>query len=61
MPIINIEGPQIDLDTKRTLAQELTDAACKAYGLPRETIIVLIRENEPDKVSVGGELICDRS
>lgn len=60
MPIISIEGPKIDLDTKRTLSKELTDAACKAYGLPRQTIIVLISENDPDNVSVGGELICDR-
>ena len=60
MPNICIEGPAIDVDTKRTLVQEFTDAAVKAYGLPREVIVVLIKENAPENVGVGGELIIDR-
>lgn len=60
MPHINIEGPAIDLDTKRVLAEELTIAAGKAYGLPKETIVVIIKENQPENVSVAGQLICDR-
>jgi 4-oxalocrotonate tautomerase len=60
MPIITIEGPQIeDIDTRRALVRELTDAAARAYGLPREKMIVLIRENTPEQVAVGGELIAD--
>jgi len=61
MPNINIEGPVIeDVNTKRTLVQELTDAATKAYDLPQEAIIVLIKENPPENVGVGGKLIIDR-
>ena len=60
MPIITIEGPEIkDLDTRRALVRELTDAAAKAYDLPREKMIVLIRESTPDQVAVGGELLAD--
>jgi len=60
MPIITIEGPEIkDLDTRRALVRELTDAAAKAYDLPREKMIVLIRESTPDQVAVGGELLVD--
>ena len=60
MPIITLEGPEIkDGDTRRTLVRELTDAAARAYGLPREKMIVLIRENKPDQVAVGGELLVD--
>lgn len=60
MPMITIEGPEIkDLDTRRVLVRELTDAAARAYGLPRDKMIVLIRENTPEQVAVGGELIAD--
>jgi len=61
MPNISIEGPVIeDVDKKRTLVQELTDAATKAYGLPQETIVVVIKENTPENVGVVGKLIIDR-
>jgi 4-oxalocrotonate tautomerase len=60
MPIITIEGPEIkDLDTRRALVRELTDAAAKAYGLSREKMIVLIRESTPERVAVGGQLLVD--
>lgn len=61
MPNITIEGPPIkELDTKRIFAKELTEAAVRAYGLPKEIIVVLIKENPPENVSVGGQLIIDR-
>ena len=62
MPIITIEGPPItNIDTRRTLTESLTRSAAEAYGMPKEKIIVLIRENRPDQVAVGGELISDRT
>ena len=61
MPNICIEGPIIkDLEKKRVLVEQLTDAAVKAYGLSREAIVVLIKENPPENVGVGGKLIIDR-
>ncbi|MCD6384410.1 tautomerase family protein [Candidatus Sumerlaeota bacterium] len=61
MPNIIIEGPPIqDLNKKRQLVRELTDTAVKVFGLPKETIVVLIKENAPENVGVGGELIIDR-
>ncbi len=61
MPSITIEGPKInDIEKKRSLVKELTGAAVKAYGLPAQVIVVLIKENLPDNVSVGGQLISDR-
>jgi 4-oxalocrotonate tautomerase len=38
----------------------MTDAATKAYGLPQETIVVVIKENPPENVGVGGKLLSDR-
>jgi len=61
MPIITVEGPEIkDMEKKRALAEALTDAATNAYGLPRKAMVVLIKENSPENVSVGGHLIVDR-
>ena len=61
MPNISLEGPAIkDVDKKRTLVREITDAATKAYGLPEETIVVVIKENSPENVGVAGKLIIDR-
>lgn len=62
MPIISIEGPPIpDITVRRTLVKELTASAARAYGMPEEKIIVLIRENSPEQVAVAGELIADRT
>lgn len=61
MPNIRIEGPAIkDIDKKRILVHEMTAAATKAYGLPEETITVVIKENSPENVGVAGKLIIDR-
>ena len=61
MPSIIIEGPPIkELDSKRELVKDMTSAAAKAYGLPEEVMIVLIKENTSDNVGVGGQLLCDR-
>ncbi|MHB8779808.1 MAG: tautomerase family protein [Candidatus Geothermincolia bacterium] len=60
MPVAQVDGRAIDLETKRRLAKEITDAMERAYGLPRDTYVVFIRENTPDCVGVGGELACDR-
>ena len=61
MPGITIEGPKInDIMLKRNLVKELTDAAINAYGLPKEIIHVLIKENLPENVGVAGQLLSDK-
>ena len=61
MPTLYVEGPRIaDLDKKRELVKGMTDAAVKAYGLPAEAMVVLIRENPPENVGLGGQLLVDR-
>jgi 4-oxalocrotonate tautomerase len=60
MPNVTVEGPVIDgLGAKRTLAKEITDAMAKAYGLPKQAFVVIIKENPPQNVCVAGELLCD--
>jgi 4-oxalocrotonate tautomerase len=62
MPILTLEGPPIaDLKIRRALVAELTSAAAKAYSMPKEKIIILLHENTPEQVAVGGVLIADRT
>lgn len=61
MPNITIEGPILDaLEKKRALVKEITDSVENAYGIPREHIVVTIKEMMPENVGVGGVLIADR-
>ena len=61
MPTISVEGPVIDnIEKKRKFVSRLTDAMEEYYGLPRSAYVVLIRENKPENVSVGGTLVIDR-
>ena len=61
MPNITIEGPEIkNIEAKRTLVKEITDAVEKAYKLPRQAYVVTIKENPPENVGVGGELVLDK-
>ncbi|MHA2037019.1 MAG: 4-oxalocrotonate tautomerase DmpI [Promethearchaeota archaeon] len=61
MPNVIIDGPPIrDLEVKRVLVKEVTDAMEKAYKIPRQAYVVVIKENLAENVGVGGELIIDR-
>ena len=61
MPNVVIDGPKIgDIDVKRTLVKEVTDAMEKAYKIPRQAYVVTVNEHAPENVGVGGELIIDK-
>ncbi len=61
MPNATIEGPKIrDINIKRILVKDVTDALEKAYKLPRTVFTVIIKENPPENVGSGGSLIADR-
>lgn len=61
MPSITIEGPPVEeLDKRRRLAKEITEAMVRFYGLSAEKIHVLIKGNSPENVCAGGQLIIDR-
>ena len=62
MPIIIIEGPPRDEETKRKLVRGLTTDFKEIYGYPEdfEHVTVIIRENSPENVGANGELLIDR-
>jgi 4-oxalocrotonate tautomerase len=60
LPNVTIDGPKIDnLEIKRVLVKEITDALEKAYKLSRQAYIVIIKENPSENVGVGGKLVMD--
>ena len=60
MPIITLEGPPVeDLDKKRQLIKEVTQAAVKFYDMPTKDIIIFLKPLSPDRVGIGGKLIID--
>jgi len=61
MPNVVIDGPKIeDIQVKRILIKEITNALEKAYKIPREAYSIVIKENSPENVGVGGTLLIDR-
>ncbi len=60
MPIITVEGPKADIDTKRRLVKGLTDVMAETFpNIGREHFIVLYNERSGENVASGGELIVD--
>jgi 4-oxalocrotonate tautomerase len=58
MPLIQIDGPRLDVNKKRDLAKRITEVAMGVYNIPHITVI--IRENSLENVASNGELIIDK-
>lgn len=57
MPFIQVNVlKQPDIEKKKQLVAKLTDAMVEVYGVPREAVIVSIKEDEPENVGFGGVL-----
>jgi 4-oxalocrotonate tautomerase len=48
------------VERKRELARGLTQVASEVYGRSPTHIIVVIQENPPENVAIGGKLVADR-
>ena len=59
MPVIIFEGGKLDLDKKRELIGELTEAAVKVTGIGAPAFTIYIHENEFDNIGVGGRLLTE--
>lgn len=58
MPVIQIDGPPLDIEAKREMVKGITELAADIYGIPH--IVVLIRENKAENVGTNGQLIVDK-
>ncbi|MCG2726152.1 MAG: 4-oxalocrotonate tautomerase family protein [Elusimicrobia bacterium] len=60
MPNATIDGPKIeDVNVKKVLVKEITNAMEKAYKFPRQAYVITINEHKPENVGVGGRLVID--
>jgi 4-oxalocrotonate tautomerase len=61
MPVIQVNAlRQPDVDKKRKLVSRLADLMVELYEVPRESVIVMIKEDELENVGIGGELALDK-
>lgn len=61
MPIITFDAGKLTTEQKRELAQGMTEVATRVLPkIAKESFVVIIRENEPENISVGGQLLSDR-
>jgi 4-oxalocrotonate tautomerase len=60
MPHIVVNGPPLaDLNKRRVLVKGITDVIQNVYEVPRQAIVIVIREDSPSNVSSGGVLLSD--
>ncbi|MGE5575941.1 MAG: 4-oxalocrotonate tautomerase DmpI [Syntrophothermus sp.] len=58
--MIIFDGPQIKKEQKEQLVKEFTATASRITNIPKDAFIVLIKENNPENVGVGGELLANK-
>ncbi|HEY3715026.1 MAG TPA: 4-oxalocrotonate tautomerase DmpI [Jatrophihabitantaceae bacterium] len=59
MPIITVQQGPRDVELKRKLVRNLTDAMVDSYGIPAEAVQVWIHETPPDSWGAAGKLTAD--
>ncbi len=61
MPVIRISGPaNVSKETKKELIEKTSKIVADSYGLPIQTITVIIDETPSDNVGVAGEQLSER-
>ncbi|GFZ30165.1 4-oxalocrotonate tautomerase [Clostridium zeae] len=61
MPVITLEAGKLNKEQKSQLVKEFTNTASKIMNVPEQAFIVLIKENEPENIGVGGQLLAKRN
>lgn len=59
MPVITIEGPKADKETKKEIIENLSKIVAEKYEFPIESITVLIHENDADNIGTGGNQLSE--
>jgi len=61
MPVIQVNAlKQPDIDKKRKMVMKVTDVMVEVYGVPRQSVVVMIKEDELENVGLGGMLALDK-
>jgi 4-oxalocrotonate tautomerase len=59
MPVITLEAGKLNKEQKIQLVKEFTATASKVMNIPEQAFMVLLKENEPENIGVGGELLSE--
>ena len=60
MPMIVFDGPRLSKEQKAEIARDFTETGARVTGIRKEAFVVIIKENDPENIGVGGELLVDR-
>jgi 4-oxalocrotonate tautomerase len=61
MPVIQVNViKQPDIEKKKKLVAKLTDVMVDVYEVPRESVIVMLKEDELENVGLGGVLAFEK-
>jgi 4-oxalocrotonate tautomerase len=61
MPIVTIQARELSTEKKRELVDKITGLVSETYGLPPQTITVLIHEFSGENIGVAGGLLSDQA
>ncbi|MDI6724459.1 MAG: 2-hydroxymuconate tautomerase family protein [Methanobacterium sp.] len=57
MPVINIESPKMSKKQRESLVKQITEISAEILEMPKESIMILIKEIDHEHVGVGGALL----
>ena len=59
MPYIVLDGPRLTKEQKREIVEKFTEIASEVTKIPPKAFVVMIKENDPDNVGIGGKLLSE--
>ena len=59
MPIVKVEAGKLNRELKKQLVDELTGSVSRILKTPEASVNVVLKENDPDNIGVGGKLLSE--
>ena len=60
MPVVTVEASKnLSKETKKEMIENVSQVVAGAYGLPIQTITMIIRENIPENIGVAGKPVSE--
>lgn len=60
MPVVTVEASKsLSKETKKEMIEKVSQVVADEYGLPIQTITMIIRENTPENIGVAGKPVSE--
>ncbi|MBE6486427.1 MAG: 4-oxalocrotonate tautomerase [Methanosphaera stadtmanae] len=60
MPVVTVEASKkLSKETKKEMIENVSEVVANEYGLPIQTITMIIRENIPENIGVAGKPVSE--